>query len=81
ENWDGSGYPYGLRGEEIPIEARVVSLIDVFDALLSDRIYSPAWKEDDVIKYIKENSGVKFDPNVVKVFFNNYDYIRKIYFG
>ncbi|MFN6991298.1 MAG: HD domain-containing phosphohydrolase [Fervidobacterium sp.] len=81
ENWDGSGYPYGLKGEEIPIEARIVSLIDVFDALLSDRIYRPAWKEEDVVNYIKQNTGIKFDPNVVKVFFNNYDYVRQIYFS
>lgn len=80
ENWDGSGYPHGLKGEEIPIEARIVSLIDVFDALLSDRIYRPAWKEEDVIRYIKQNTGIKFDPNVVKLFLDNYDYVRQIYF-
>lgn len=80
ENWDGSGYPNGLKGEEIPLEARIVSLIDVFDALLSDRVYRPAWKEEEVVKYIKENVGKKFDPKVVKVFFDSYEEIRKIYF-
>lgn len=81
ENWDGTGYPNGLRGEEIPFEARIVSLLDVFDALLSDRIYRPAWKEDEVLKFIKENTNTKFDPKVSKMFFDIYEEIRKIYFG
>lgn len=81
ENWNGTGYPNGLRGEEIPFEARIVSLIDTFDALLSDRVYRPAWKEEDVLKYIKENTGIKFDPKISKMFFDIYEEIRKIYFG
>jgi response regulator RpfG family c-di-GMP phosphodiesterase len=80
ENWDGSGYPNGLKSEEIPLEARIVSLIDVYDALLSNRVYRPAWKEEDVIEYIRKNIGVKFDPTVVKVFFDVYDDVRKLYF-
>lgn len=81
ENWDGSGYPNGLKGKEIPLEARIVCLIDVFDALLTDRIYRPAWREEEVIKYIKQNISIKFDPAVVRIFFDNYDKIRDIYFG
>jgi response regulator RpfG family c-di-GMP phosphodiesterase len=79
ENWDGTGYPKGLKGEQIPIEGRIVSIIDVYDALLSDRVYRPAGSEDDAIRYIKENCGKKFDPRVCEVFFENYEEIRNIY--
>ena len=68
ENWDGSGYPEGLMGEEIPIEARIVSVIDSYDALLSDRVYRPAWPESKVAAYIKTMSGIKFDPRSLRCF-------------
>ena len=68
EKWDGSGYPDGLKGEQIPLAARIFSIIDVFDALTSDRPYRPAWSRDEAINYILEQSGAHFDPNVVKVF-------------
>jgi len=80
ENWDGSGYPKGLKGEDIPLYARIVGLMDVYDALLSDRIYRPAWDEENVLKYIKENVGRKFDPKIVEIFERNYDKIRTLYF-
>ena len=70
ENWDGSGYPQGLRGEEIPLPARLFAVIDNWDALTSDRPYRNAWSKDEVIRYIKEQSGKKFDPQVVDVFLN-----------
>nr|WP_312058122.1 HD domain-containing phosphohydrolase [Fervidobacterium pennivorans] len=79
ENWDGTGYPKGLKEEQIPLEGRIVSIIDVYDALFSDRVYRPAWSEDNVIRYIKENCGKKFDPRVCEVFFENYEEIRIIY--
>ncbi len=69
ERWDGKGYPYGLKGEEIPIKARIFSIIDVWDALTSDRPYRPALPEQEVLKYIRLQSGKRFDPSVVKVFF------------
>ena len=68
EKWDGSGYPRGLNGKETPISARVFSIIDVFDALTSDRIYRPAWKVEDAIAYIKEEAGTRFDPEIVRKF-------------
>jgi HD-GYP domain-containing protein (c-di-GMP phosphodiesterase class II) len=77
ENWDGSGYPKGLKGEEIPLEARIVALVDVYDALSTDRVYRKAWPEEKVLKYIKELNGKKFDPNIVEIFLNNYDEIKK----
>lgn len=68
ENWDGSGYPDGLRGEKIPIEARIVHLVDVFDALTHERIYKKAWPLEQSIQTINAASGTMFDPQIVKAF-------------
>lgn len=68
ESWDGSGYPRGLRGEEIPMCGRIVAVADVFDALTHERAYKTAWRLDDAIDEIKHQSGQKFDPAVVKAF-------------
>jgi PAS domain S-box-containing protein/putative nucleotidyltransferase with HDIG domain len=68
EKWDGSGYPDGLKGAQIPLAARIFAIIDVFDALTSDRPYRPAWSRDKAINYIREQSGTQFDPKVVEVF-------------
>jgi response regulator RpfG family c-di-GMP phosphodiesterase len=68
ERWDGSGYPYGLVGEEIPIEGRICSICDVFDALLSKRPYKRAWPLAEVIKEIRAQRGRQFDPNLVDLF-------------
>jgi response regulator RpfG family c-di-GMP phosphodiesterase len=68
ENWDGSGYPRGLVGEAIPLEGRIVTVADVFDALTSDRPYRPAWSNDEALAYVLEQRGRKFDPTVVDAF-------------
>ena len=68
ERWDGNGYPQGLRGEQIPLPARVFTVIDNWDALNSDRPYRKAWPREKVIAYIKENAGSIFDPEVVEAF-------------
>lgn len=68
EKWDGSGYPNGLKGEEIPLAARLFAVVDVWDALLSDRPYRLGWPKDVVINYIQSKSGTQFDPEVVKLF-------------
>ena len=68
ERWNGKGYPRGLKGEEIPISARIFAIIDVWDALLSDRPYRSAWARDKVIEYITEQSGIHFDPKIVTLF-------------
>jgi len=68
EKWDGSGYPKGLKGEEIPLEGRIVALADVFDALTSERPYKKAWSVEKAVEYIKEMSGSQFDPDLVDVF-------------
>jgi PAS domain S-box-containing protein len=68
EKWDGTGYPMGLQGEKIPIEARIFTVIDVWDALLSDRPYRKGWHKDKVFQYIDDNKSVQFDPEIVDVF-------------
>ncbi len=68
EKWDGSGYPRGLKGEEIPIVGRIVGLCDVFDALTTKRPYKNAWPNDRAIAYIREQSGKHFDPYIVESF-------------
>ena len=68
EKWDGSGYPRGLKGEQIPLAARIFAIVDVFDALSSDRPYRQAWPQEKVLAYIQELPGSHFDPQVVEVF-------------
>jgi putative nucleotidyltransferase with HDIG domain len=68
ERWDGSGYPLGLKGEEIPLSARIFAVADVYDALISDRPYRKAWAKQKAVKYIRDESGKLFDPKVVEVF-------------
>jgi HD-GYP domain-containing protein (c-di-GMP phosphodiesterase class II) len=69
EHWDGSGYPRGLKGEQIPLPARIFSVIDVWDALLSNRPYREAWPREKVIKHIRDIAGTVLDPNIVDIFF------------
>jgi HD-GYP domain-containing protein (c-di-GMP phosphodiesterase class II) len=68
EKWDGTGYPRGLKGEEIPLSARIFAIADVWDALTSDRPYRQAWSKERTIEYIKEQSGKQFDPKIVEAF-------------
>jgi putative two-component system response regulator len=68
ERWDGKGYPRGLAAEEIPVEARIVAICDVFDALTSERPYKPAWTIDEAVAYLKSQSGKHFDPQLVDRF-------------
>jgi len=94
ERWDGTGYPgkmtglytceelnpecRGKEGTQIPVTGRIVAIADVFDALISRRIYKPAWEEARVLDYMRENSGRHFDPEVIDAFFSIYDVIRAI---
>lgn len=65
EKWDGSGYPHGLKGEDIPLEARIVALCDVFDALTSTRPYKQAWSVEDTLQHLRSQKGLHFDPALV----------------
>jgi len=68
ERWDGTGYPYGLKGKEIPLQGRIMAVIDVYDALVSGRPYKKSFTHQDAIKFIAEGSGQHFDPLIVEVF-------------
>lgn len=78
EKWDGSGYPAGLSGEAIPLEARIVAIADVFDALTSVRPYKDAWPIAEAVDYIKQQSGRHFDPALVDAFLTVTDKLEKI---
>jgi putative nucleotidyltransferase with HDIG domain len=69
EKWDGTGYPGGLKGNQIPLAARIFAVVDVWDALVSDRPYRQAWSTEKVREYIQAGAGTHFDPQVVKTFF------------
>lgn len=77
ERWDGSGYPQGLKGEEIPMSGRIFAIADVFDALTTKRVYKPEIDVTKAIDLLKNSSGVLFDPNVVDAFDRNSDEIIK----
>jgi putative two-component system response regulator len=68
EKWDGSGYPRGLKGTDIPLSARIVAVADVFDALTTERPYKPAWPIDDAVRHINDGAGTHFDPQLVTLF-------------
>ncbi|WP_028864772.1 HD domain-containing phosphohydrolase [Psychromonas aquimarina] len=78
ENWDGSGYPDGLAAEEIPLEARIMAIVDVIDALGSIRSYKKSWPEEKILAFIKEQSGIKFQPRLVDIAVQNFDEIMEI---
>ena len=79
EKWDGTGFPLGLRGKEIPFPGRVVALCDVFDALTSKRSYKDVWPLNEAKKVIVEQKGIHFDPYVVELFEENYSMIEDVY--
>jgi len=78
ERWDGTGYPYGLKGVDIPLQGRIMALVDVYDALVSSRPYKKAYSHEEALEYIRENSGIHFDPELVKVFIASEEEIRKM---
>lgn len=78
ERWDGTGYPRGLKGREIPLSARIMAIADVYDALISERCYKKPMPVDQAVEIIKEESGTHFDPKLVEVFLNHKeDFIKK----
>ncbi len=79
ERFDGSGYPLGIRGTQIPIEARLTCLVDVYDALCSKRVYKQAWSEEEALGYLRGQRGKHFDPELLGVFLDHYDRFRRIF--
>lgn len=78
ERWDGTGYPHGKSGEVIPLAARIVSVADVFDALISKRVYKEAWTMEESLKYLREAAGKQFDPELVETFLGLQDQISEV---
>lgn len=78
ERWDGAGYPQGLRGAAIPLAARIFSVVDVWDALISPRVYKPAWAETQVQAYLREVAGSQLDPQLVALFLDHLDEIKQL---
>jgi len=77
ERWDGKGYPRGLKGTEIPLQGRIMAIVDVYDALVSERPYKEAFPDDEAVRIIMENSGTQFDPKIAEIFFEVKDLIKK----
>lgn len=78
ERWDGNGYPNGLKGEEIPISARIMAVADVYDALISKRVYKEAFSNDEAVKIIADEAGKQFNPEIVNIFIENKEKFREI---
>ena len=78
EKWDGSGYPQGLKGEEIPLSARIMALADVYDALRSERSYKEAYSKEEAKRIMLEEAGKQFDPELVEVFLENLEEIEAV---
>ena len=78
EKYDGSGYPRGLKGEDIHIYGRITAVADVFDALGSDRVYKKAWDDERIFKLFKEERGKHFDPKLIDIFFENVDKFKEV---
>jgi HD-GYP domain-containing protein (c-di-GMP phosphodiesterase class II) len=78
EKWDGSGYPLGLKGDEIPLAARLFAVVDVWDVLSCDRVYRKAWPQEKIREYIRGQSGRHFDPAVVDLFFHTQQALARL---
>jgi putative two-component system response regulator len=78
EHWDGTGYPHGLRGEAIPESARIVAIVDVYDAVTHDRVYRPALSEDEVFEILRRGNGSHFDPALLALFVANLEQVRSL---
>lgn len=78
EKYDGSGYPQGLSGDDIPIAGRITAIADVFDALGTERVYKKAWPINDILDFMRANSGTQFDPKLIKILFDNLEEFLRI---
>jgi putative two-component system response regulator len=81
ERWDGNGYPRGLKGEEIPLQGRIMAIVDVYDALVSERPYKKAFSNEESVKIIMENAGSHYDPKIAEVFFQVKDLFKAVRTG
>ncbi len=78
ERWDGKGYPRGLIGEKIPLQGRIMAIVDVYDALVSERPYKKAFSDEEAVQIIMDNAGVHYDPKIAEVFFSVRDQFKAV---
>ena len=78
EKYDGSGYPRGLKGDEIHIYGRITALVDVFDALSSERVYKDVWSDKEIISFLQKESGKHFDPKLIELFLSHFNRFAEI---
>jgi putative two-component system response regulator len=78
ERWDGQGYPHGLKGDDIPLQGRIMAIVDVYDALVSERPYKKAFTDEEAIKIIMQNSGTHFDPKIAELFYEVREHIKSV---
>jgi len=78
EKWDGSGYPAGLKGGSIPLQGRIMAIVDVYDALISDRPYKKAYRHEEAVRIIADGRGVQFDPDLVDIFLSNNENFKEV---
>jgi len=78
ERWDGNGYPYMLKGEEIPLQGRIMAIVDVYDALVSERPYKKAFTDEEAVQIIMENAGTHYDPKIAEIFFDVRELFKEV---
>ena len=78
ERWDGTGYPRGLKGNDIPLQGRIMAIVDVYDALVSERSFKRAFAHGKAVEIILENTGTQFDPQIVDVFYEVNGLFQKV---
>jgi putative two-component system response regulator len=78
ERWDGTGYPYGLKGRDIPLQGRIMAIVDAYDAIVSERPYKQAFTDDEAVDIIMKESGSHFDPDIAKVFYAVKDLFKEV---
>jgi putative two-component system response regulator len=81
ERWDGKGYPYGLKGTEIPLQGRIMAIVDVYDAITSKRPYKKAFTSEEAVQIIMENAGIHYDPEIAKIFYEVKDLFKAVKAG
>jgi putative two-component system response regulator len=79
EHWDGTGYPHGKKGMEIPLQGRIMAIVDVYDALVSERPYKKAFLHDEAVRIIMESAGTQYDPKIADVFFKDKDEFKSVH--
>jgi len=78
ERWDGKGYPYGLKENDIPLHGRIMAIVDVYDAITSERTYKKAFTEEEAVQIIMDNAGTHYDPEIAKVFYDVKDHFKAV---